>query len=106
MRVKPDTHVSVAATEPSSIELDAAAPVSGGTVSAGGTETRFAGPSVSLAAVAAPARARIDWESGGAYMCSTYVEVVSRHYFELDELRGYGDGQDDFAALPEEVVHG
>ncbi len=25
------------------------------------------------------------------------VEIIERHYFELDELKGYGDGTDDFS---------
>lgn len=30
--------------------------------------------------------------------------MVSRHYFRLDALKGYGDGQDEFDKLPEETL--
>ena len=44
------------------------------------------------------------WKSGGETTFTSYAEVVSRHYFGLDALRAYGDGQDDFGSMPEEAL--
>lgn len=56
-------------------------------------------------AMAAPDLVTVKWlDDRGETMFTTYVEVVTRHYFAIDELTGYGDGQDEFGDLPEEVL--
>lgn len=104
MRVEPDSLLSLAASEATAltpaIEADSAtvrprlaeaydAPLSGGSLAL---------------AVNAPDLVRIDWKSGGETTFTSYAEVVSRHYFGLDALRAYGDGQDDFGSMPEEAL--
>ena len=54
----------------------------------------------------APDLVAIEWlAQDGAKLFESYAEVVSRHYFTLDELKGYGDGQDDFAELSDETLY-
>lgn len=104
MRVEPDSLLRLAASEATAltpaIEADSAtvrprlaeaydAPLSDGSLSL---------------AVNAPDLVRIDWKSGGETTFTSYAEVVSRHYFGLDALRSYGDGQDDFGSMPEEAL--
>lgn len=57
-------------------------------------------------AISAPDTAQVDWYAEGAESASAsvYVEVVHRHYFELDQLRAYGDGRDGFDELEEETL--
>lgn len=54
----------------------------------------------------APDSVEVEWlDADGEKAFTSYVEVVSRHYFKLDDLRGYGDGQDDFDTLDEETLY-
>lgn len=54
----------------------------------------------------APDAVTVEWlDSEGTRLLTTYVEVVSRHYFRLDDLRSYGDGQDEFGELQEETLY-
>lgn len=107
MLVAPDSTVCVAASEATTLKLEADTSIETATL-----RPRFGGEqglsvednSVQLPALAAPDFARIDWKVGGETAFTTYVEVVLRHYFRLDDLRGYGDGQDDFDKLPEEEL--
>lgn len=51
-----------------------------------------------------PESVRIDWldaSGSGKAVFTSYATVVSRHYFALDQLKGYGDGQDEFDKLPD-----
>lgn len=53
----------------------------------------------------APESVRVEWlDSDGAKLFATHAEVVSRHYFSLDDLRTYGDGQDDFGYAEESAL--
>lgn len=51
-----------------------------------------------------PNSVKLEWLQGGTKAFTSNVEVVSRHYFKLDALKGYGDGQDDFDELPDEEL--
>lgn len=54
----------------------------------------------------APDSVKLEWLDGdGSKLFTSYVEVVSRHYFKLDDLKGYGDGQDDFGGLADETLY-
>lgn len=54
----------------------------------------------------APDSVKLEWLDGdGNKLFTSYVEVVSRHYFKLDDLKGYGDGQDDFDQLADETLY-
>lgn len=104
MRVEPDSMLRVAVSEATALSP-------GGDVDSATVRPRFAEAydahlsdgSLALA-VSAPDFVRIDWKSGGETAFTSYAEVVSRHYFGLDALKGYGDGQDDFGSMPEEAL--
>ena len=107
MLVAPDSTIRVAASESTVLKLDADVSIDSVTL-----RPRFGGEqglpvddnTVELPVMKAPDLLRIDWKVGGETMFTTYCEVVSRHYFPLDALRGYGDGQDDFDKLSEEEL--
>lgn len=52
-----------------------------------------------------PNEADIEWlSSSGEVLTRSRAAVCSRHYFSLDQLRGYGQGRDDFHELPTEEL--
>lgn len=104
MIIKPDSLVRVAVSDPTTLSLDGAAADSATVrpVIAESYDVELDGGLV--LAVDSPDLARIDWKSGGETVATSYAEVVSRHYFGLDALRAYGDGQDEFGDLPEEEL--
>lgn len=105
--VSPDTTVRVANSERATLKLDVDTEVDGATVKPRfGGELALAvdGNELDFPLMEAPNFARIDWESGGQKVFTTYAEVVSKHYFKLGDLKGYGDGQDDFADMADEVL--
>lgn len=54
-----------------------------------------------------PESVRIDWldaSGSGKAVFTSYATVVSRHYFSLGSLKGYGDGQDDFDKLDDDEL--
>ena len=57
-----------------------------------------------LPRIDAPDMGKVEWSAGGEPLMTSYIEVVPRHYFDLPELSAYGDGQDDFDALPEDAL--
>lgn len=107
MHVAPDSTIRVAASEAITLELEADAQIDSATL-----RPRFGGEqgltvednALELPVMRAPDLLRIDWKVDGEAVFTTYCEVVSRHYFPLDALRGYGDGQDDFDRLSEETL--
>lgn len=107
MLVAPDSTTRVAASEATSLKLEADSTIDSATL-----RPRFGGEqglpvednTVSLPAMKAPDTARIDWKAGDATLFTTYLEVVSRHYFRLDALKAYGDGQDDFDQLSDDAL--
>lgn len=107
MLVAPDSTTRVAASEAITLELEADASIDSATL-----RPRFGGEqglpvddnAIELPVMKAPDLLRIDWKVGGETMFCTYCEVVSRHYFPLDALKGYGEGQDDFDTLSEEEL--
>lgn len=109
MRVMPDTTIRVANAEAASLELGVDAEL--GEVRLlpkFGDETVLPldGNAFDWPILTAPNSVTVEWRAPGsddAAFKST-VEVVSRHYFALDQLRGYGDGRDDFDELPEETL--
>lgn len=108
MLVLPDSSICIASNEAVTLTIDADASIDravlrprfGGEQAVAVSENGFAFP-----VLKSPDSVRIDWESGGEALFTTYAEVVSRHYFGLDQLKGYGDGQDDFGSLPEEALY-
>ena len=110
MLTSPETITRVANSEavPLSLDVDAALasvrlrPRLGAEQTLALVEGAFAFPNMS-----APDFVIVDWLGGGGEkLFTSYVEVVSSHYFRLAALRGYGDGQDDFGSLPDEALYG
>lgn len=110
VKVWPDGSVCLASAEAAVLEL-----VAGIEPQAAVVTPRFGEPvtlavadrSFSWPLLSAPNSARVDWladpgDDEPAFTCR--VEVVSRHYFPLDALRGYGDGRDDFGSLGDDVL--
>ncbi len=109
MLVAPDTTARVASTETVSLGLDADAQLAQVRLlprfGAEATIDLDADGTFPFPAFASPDAVRVDWLSSSSEpVFASHVAVVSRHYFPLDALRGYGDGQDDFADLPEDTL--
>lgn len=105
--VSPDTTVRVANSESAALRLDVDATVDGAVATPRfGEASTLAveGNAVQLPLMQAPNSVRIDWTKDGQKVFATYAEVVSKHYFKLDDLKSYGDGQDDFADMADEVL--
>lgn len=107
MLVAPDSTIRVAASETVALKLDVDAEIESATLRPrfGGEQgLPVEGNAVTLPLMKAPDIARVCWEVDGETAFTTYLEVVSRHYFTLDQLKGYGDGQDEFDQMPEEQL--
>lgn len=107
MLVAPDSTIRVAASETAVLQLEADASIETATLRPRFSEEQglpVDGNAVTMPALKAPDTARIDWKQGDETLFTTYIEVVSRHYFRLDALKSYGDGQDDFDQLPDDAL--
>ena len=107
MLVEPDSTIRIAASEAVTLKLDVDASIDSVTLRLrfGGEQgLPVEGNAFDFPLVKAPDLVRIDWQVGGETMFSTYCEIVSRHYFTLDALKGYGDGQDEFGELSDEQL--
>lgn len=103
MRAAPGTTLRVASGE--RVELELGDGASGAVLRprlGEASELDVTRGTVSLPAVGAPDVAELEWSSPDGQPMASRVEFVSRHYFTLDDLRGYGDGQDDFSLVPED----
>lgn len=108
MQVAPETTTCVATTEKVELSLDSEFPILRAHL-----VPRFGealdvlpdaeGKSIVFPRFSAPNRVKIEWF--GTERFKTYVDVVDRHYFVLDDLAHFGDGQDNFYDLPEHVLH-
>ena len=109
MKIAPYTTIRVANSEAVSLELDVATEL--GEVR---LLPRFGEESVlpldgnafDWPILTTPNMVTVEWRASGSQDASykNRVEVVSRHYFALDSLKGYGDGRDDFDQLSDEVL--
>lgn len=107
MLTAPDTTIRIANSETVSLSLDVDHPLSQARL-----VPRFGAERVlpledgafAFPYMQAPDLVTIEWLDGGEKLFSSYAEVVSSQYFSLDELRGYGDGQDDFGSLSDETL--
>lgn len=52
----------------------------------------------------APDTVAVTWTEGGEPRYLSTIEVVERHYFTLDQLRGYDGGRDGFESLDGDVL--
>lgn len=103
MQIKPYTHTVISAEEAASLVLCApTATLSSASCSLPDGNvieiTVGADNTVSLLSLGIPCNCRIDAFAQGTKEAAftATVEIVPRHYFELDELKNYGDGTDDF----------
>lgn len=99
----------MAASEPTTLKLDVAAEMATALVvpEIGDAVTvQLDGNAFEWPALDVPGAYRVEWRAAGsddaAAACS--VEAVSRHYFALADLKGYGDGRDEFDKLADEVL--
>lgn len=109
MLIAPDTTTRIANSEAVSLGLDVDAalaavrllPRLGGASTIDLTDGKFAFP-----ALPSPDMVKVEWlaSSSGEAAFVSYIEVVSRHYFKLDQLKSYGHGQDDFDTYPVEEL--
>lgn len=106
--VLPDTEVRVACHENAALT-----PGAGDSPSQARLVARFGGErtvpledgSLAFPAMDAPDVVRVEWlDDDGNVLFASRVEVVNRHYFELSELRDFGDGQDEFGDLPDDML--
>ena len=64
-------------------------------------ENAFAFPVMS-----SPDSVTVGWfDAEGNHLFESRVDVVSRHYFRLSQLKEYGGGMDDFEDLPDDVLY-
>lgn len=109
MLVAPETTVRIANSEAVSLSLDAEATASKVLlVPKFGDEREIDldDGAFTFPAMDAPESVKVKWlDEDGGEVQTTYVEVVSTHYFRLSALAGYGDGQDDFDQLDEEKLY-
>lgn len=110
MKVQPDTLTVVANNEAVSLELDVDAELSGvRLLPRFGDQATAAlvGNAFDFPKFDAPNVVAVEWLASGsdeaAYV--TTVDVISRQYFTLDQLRSFGDGRDEFYELPDEALY-
>lgn len=109
MKVAPYTTIRVANSEAVSLELDVTDDL--GTVRllprfGDEADLPLVGNAFDWPILTAPNVVTVEWLASGSEDAAfkNQVEVVERHYFALDELKGYGDGRDDFGELPDETL--
>lgn len=108
MRVSPDTMTRVASSETTTMRLDSDVVVDTVTLHDCLGIVRglpVTDNTVTMPPLPAPDLCQLDWLVGGVTLFTTYCEIVSRHYFRLDDLRAYGDAQDDFDKMDEESLY-
>ena len=108
MLVSPNTSIRAANSEELELALDVDRPLSRARLAprfGEGQSFALQGNAFEFPTMAAPDLVKVEWLDGEDNVAFvSEVEVVSRHYFALDELRRFGDGQDEFDALDDEVL--
>ena len=108
MLTAPETLTRIANTETVTLSLDVENPLSSVRLVPrfGGEQVLpLANGSFAFPTMSAPNKVKVEWMDGeGSKLFASCVEVVSRHYFDLDQLRNYGDGQDNFDDYDEEEL--
>lgn len=104
MLAEPNTRVRVAPGDGTVLEADAAtARITPRIADAFVAELQEG--ALAFPPIPAPDLCRVEWlDDDGGLLFASSVEVASAHYFPLDALRGYGDGQDGFDELGEELL--
>lgn len=104
MRVKPYSTLRIAYTDSLTLEPDTeAAPDRAALLQGDGValEYRVEGGSLKLPKICAPNTVRINWYEGETLLFTTFLVVVTRHYFDIAQLRAMDD-MDDFSDKTEE----
>lgn len=104
MLVQPYSTLRLAYTDDVALEpATEAAPDRAALLLGSGTsiERKLDGGSLRFPKVAAPDTVRVNWYQGDALLFTTFVTVVTRHYFDLAALKGMDD-TDDFSEVSEE----
>ena len=109
MRVYPDSTIRVAHLETVELEPDGGYGVETAVLTShGGLVTTIPLDDGALAfpKTPAPDAITIQWLASGssAPVFTSYVEVVPRHYFELQQLECFEGGRDGFDELPDDVL--
>ncbi|MDD7369718.1 MAG: hypothetical protein SOW20_04555 [Berryella intestinalis] len=104
----PETTVRIASSEDTILSIGAGQTVAKATVTPRfGRKGDFpvSDGSFRFPALAAPDLASIEWiGTDGDRLLTSYVEVVSRHYFDIEDLRMFGDGQDEFDGMSDDAL--
>lgn len=108
MRIRPDSNLRIANSERAAIALDADMPLSSARLVPRFGEGRVLAledGGFEFPAMGAPDLVGVEWlDIDGEHAFTSRVEVVTRHYFGLAELKAYGHGQDEFDEMPEEML--
>lgn len=109
MLIKPDSTTRVAFGETASFELSVDSAISKVCLRLGEHSEEIetnAGALVLSHSFQPPAIVDAEWYADGSKdaVARTKFEIVSQHYFTLDDLRNYGNGTDDFSTEPEEKL--
>lgn len=109
MLVRPDTHLRIGNDEPMQLQsgVEGAAMVELVPRFAHRVEHKLTKDgSFIFPHMPAPEVVEVRWKDRKRRLLFTsYVEVVQRHYFPLDALRGYGDGADDFSNRSDDEIY-
>lgn len=110
MKIAPDSTLRVAYGETASFELSVDAEITKVCLRLDGADAQeielSKGGLVLPRSFQPPAIVQAAWFADGSKDAIAYTtfEIVSRHYFELDQLKNYGDGTDDFSDKTEEQL--
>ena len=102
MLVQPYSTLRVAYTDELALETEAA-PDRAALLLGSGTSLEYGleDGKLKLPRIAAPDSVRINWYRGDDLLFTTFLAVVTRHYFRLEQLKGMDD-TDDFSDVTEE----
>ena len=102
MLVQPYSTLRVAYTDELTLETEAA-PDRAALLLGSGTSLEYGleDGKLKLPRIAAPDSVRINWYRGDDLLFTTFLAVVTRHYFRLEQLKGMDD-TDDFSDVTEE----
>jgi hypothetical protein len=106
MITQPGDSIRVAVTDTVGLSLMSGTADSVTITAHDGTETSvdLTDGTLTLPSYEAPDLLAVKWFSGTDEVAETSVEVVSRHYCTISDIEGYGDGQDGFDQLDDDVL--
>lgn len=101
MKIKPNAEITICGTDCTTLTLDVGAVQQNCTLVMrdGETQLEVLENTVKLPTISVPNNGYLEFDDANVYLI-----VVSQHYFSLDELKNYGDGQDEFDACSDEQL--